>query len=255
VRRVNVDLILRILAFIDDAGINLNWFLYGDEPRDKQDMQSLDDHALIQEVFDRHLEEAVDRVASNFISRARDLRDELYAQARSRQESPPPAAPRKRIVPGFRTVGPEELHGGDWDHHYVPIINRIAAGGEGFDTAEADSGPPGWANEYVAYEDPPAQAVALRVVGESMQPRYSSGDLLIVDPARPAAPGDPAAVLYRQDGGPDVRAVVKLFRPARTRIRLASVNQAVADIIIYKAQLLHAYAIHDHLPKLLEVDT
>ena len=134
----------------------------------------------------------------------------------------------------------------------MPIVNRVAAG-EGVDTVESEAGPPGWASEYVALDDPPAGAIAVRVVGDSMEPRYTSGDLLVVDPAVAASPGEPAVVIYEDPGGGDwsARAVVKIFQPARKWVHLQSLNSAAPDIQVAKSAIRRAYAVWRHLPAII----
>jgi phage repressor protein C with HTH and peptisase S24 domain len=167
----------------------------------------------------------------------------------------PPAkrAPRARMWRrGYQTIGPEELPA-DGDRHYVPIINRVAAG-ISIDTAESESGPPGWANEYVAVSDPPVGAIALRVVGHSMEPMYAPDDILIVDPAAEPRSGEPAVVVYRTDGAAgDVEACVKIWRPGRAgAVGLASINPQFPVIRLAAGSVLRAFRVGEHLPLLVD---
>jgi SOS-response transcriptional repressor LexA len=69
----------------------------------------------------------------------------------------------------------------------VPLINRVAAGGPAEFT---DLGyPAGVADQYIPVPDLPATPVsaafALKVIGDSMVPDYSDGEIIIVGPGEP----------------------------------------------------------------------
>ncbi len=70
----------------------------------------------------------------------------------------------------------------------VPVINRVAAG---YPTEFTDLGYPArCADEYVRCPDiHDADAFAARVVGDSMEPNYREGDIVIFSPAKALASG------------------------------------------------------------------
>ena len=243
-RRLNVNLLLGETRLAREAGYSLTWLFFGEGPMQLRDALT-SDQDLVREVARRRLLQPLEEAVET-------LRRRLDESG----PAPMPAAPapeRRRMVPGYATISPAELPP-DWDHHYVPIINRVAAG-LGLDTTESESGPPGWADEYVSYEDPPAGAIALRVAGDSMAPRFASGDVVIVDPGRQAVPGEPAVVVYQQDREPlDARAVLKVWRPERRKVRLESINPAAPSIYIGREKVRHAFRVHAHLPRLLEIE-
>ncbi len=147
---------------------------------------------------------------------------------------------------GYHTISPEDLPA-DWPKHYVPLIGRLAAG-EGVETIEAEESPPGWACEYVACDGAPKHAVALRVIGASMQPTYWEGDVVIADPAQPVARGL-ACVIYQLDG--DRRAALKVMRSVGRAIHLESYNRDHKPIKLKPSQVVAAYSVVTHLPRIV----
>lgn len=71
----------------------------------------------------------------------------------------------------------------------VPVINDVAAG---YPVDYDDKGyPPGGADEYVRCPDiHDPNAFAVRIVGDSMEPKYRQGDILIFSPALEVRNGD-----------------------------------------------------------------
>ena len=79
----------------------------------------------------------------------------------------------------------------------VPVINRVAAGYPHHFT-DLDY-PPSVADEYVRCPDVhDTQAFATRVVGDSMEPRFHEGDIVIFAPNTPA--GEPHRCRRDRDG-------------------------------------------------------
>lgn len=77
----------------------------------------------------------------------------------------------------------------------VPIINRVAAGYPQ-DFTDLDY-PPSVAEEYVRCPDVnDPQAFAARVTGDSMAPKYNTGDIVIFSPNRQARPGQDVFVRF-----------------------------------------------------------
>lgn len=152
------------------------------------------------------------------------------------------------IEPGFRVIDREELSTLDGEN-YIPVIGRLAAGQSvAEDTVEADSHEPGDADTFLLYTGrAPSSAFALRVVGDSMEPEYSDGDMVVVDGARPVRSGI-CCVIYARDGG-DRIARLKKLTIARGRAHLASTNPAVPTITL-PADSIEAYKVIDHLPRL-----
>jgi phage repressor protein C with HTH and peptisase S24 domain len=106
----------------------------------------------------------------------------------------------------------------------VPLIGLAQAGGEGFFD---DGGYPvggGW-DEVALPEIADANAYALEISGESMEPVFRDGDVVIVSPAAPIRRGD--RVVVRTVEG-EVMAKELARRSAR-RVELRSLNPAHPD--------------------------
>jgi len=165
----------------------------------------------------------------------------------------PPKRPwqvTRKVRPGFDVVGPESL-GPDWQQHYVPIVGRVAAG-VGFDTTQAEGNPPGWADEYVEYGGAPIGAVAVRVIGKSMEPQYASGDVVIVDTSVTVRSGICCVLVEDQSGERIAR--LKMLSVRGESARLRSLNNDFPEERIEAGRIAKAYPIHDHLPAIAEED-
>jgi phage repressor protein C with HTH and peptisase S24 domain len=106
----------------------------------------------------------------------------------------------------------------------VPLIGLAQAGGEGYFD---DGGYPvggGW-DEVSLPEIADANAYALEISGESMEPVFRDGDLVIVSPSAPIRRGD--RVVVRTIGG-EVMAKQLARRSAR-RVELKSLNPEHPD--------------------------
>src|SRR5271156_403593 len=106
----------------------------------------------------------------------------------------------------------------------VPLIGLAQAGGEGYFD---DGGYPvggGW-DEVSLPEIADPNAYALEISGESMEPVFRDGDVVVVSPAAPIRRGD--RVVVRTMGG-EVMAKQLARRSAR-RVELKSLNPAHPD--------------------------
>ncbi len=106
----------------------------------------------------------------------------------------------------------------------VPLIGFAQAGGEGF---FGDGGYPvggGWDEVFLPDISDP-NAYALEISGDSMEPVYRDGDIIVVSPAAPIRRGD--RVVVRTNQG-EVMAKT-LFRRSASRIELRSINPAHPD--------------------------
>ncbi|NKE46416.1 helix-turn-helix transcriptional regulator [Roseomonas frigidaquae] len=103
----------------------------------------------------------------------------------------------------------------------IPLIGLAQAGGEGFFD---DGGYPvggGW-DEISVPDVPDPNAYALEISGESMEPVFRDGDVVIVSPGAPVRRGDRVVVRTRQG---EVMAK-ELLRQSARRVDLASLNPA-----------------------------
>jgi SOS-response transcriptional repressor LexA len=102
----------------------------------------------------------------------------------------------------------------------VPVINRVAAGYP-TDFTDLDY-PPSVADEYIRCPDGgDPQAFGAHVVGDSMEPKYREGDLVIFSPNTEPHDGDDCFVRFAADNS----TTFKRFRTTPNgRIRLMPIN-------------------------------
>jgi len=134
----------------------------------------------------------------------------------------------------------------------IPIINKLAAG---YPQEFTDLNyPAGVADEYVAapaeLSDP--NAFAVRVVGDSMEPRYHQGDVVIFSPAASVKSGDDCFVRFAMAGGPsDGETTFKrIFFDAEDQVRLQPLNERYAPTFVKPneiAGIFRAVARHEKL--------
>ena len=109
----------------------------------------------------------------------------------------------------------------------VPVIGFAQAGNEGyFDDAGYPTGS-GWDETVFPYIGD-AHAYALEVSGDSMQPIYRDGDIILVSPAENIRRGDRVVVKTKEG---EVLAK-ELKRQSSKRIELLSLNRAYGDRIL-----------------------
>ena len=107
----------------------------------------------------------------------------------------------------------------------IPLIGMAQAGAEGFFDDGGYPAGAGW-DEVELPMTSDANAYALTISGDSMEPVYREGDAIIVSPAAPVRVGD--RVVARSTDG----AVMAKLLQRRTvnRIELASLNPAFPDL-------------------------
>jgi len=102
----------------------------------------------------------------------------------------------------------------------VPIINKVPAGYPRHFT-DLDY-PPSVAQEYVRCPDMhDAQAFAARVVGDSMEPDYHEGDIVVFSPNTPARAGDDCFVRFEADAATTFK---RFYQDEKNTIRLQPLN-------------------------------
>lgn len=102
----------------------------------------------------------------------------------------------------------------------VPIINRVAAGYPSHFT-DLDY-PPSVADEYIRCPDVhDPQAFAARVVGDSMEPSYHEGDIVIFSPNTPARGGHDCFVRFEGDAAATFK---RCYMDDEQTIRLQPLN-------------------------------
>jgi phage repressor protein C with HTH and peptisase S24 domain len=110
----------------------------------------------------------------------------------------------------------------------VPIINKVSAGyPSDFDDLDY---PVGAANDYLRCPDlHDPNAFAIRVVGDSMEPKFHQGDIVILSPAAEVRSGDDCFVRLISPNGTDFKRV--FFEP-ENKLRLQPRNDKYPPEII-----------------------
>ena len=85
-------------------------------------------------------------------------------------------------------IGREEMQGTmSGKVKKVPVVSLVAAGGW---KDAMDSFPPGVADEWIDSDVAGESVFALRVMGDSMEPEFQHGEIIIINPHIEAQPGD-----------------------------------------------------------------
>lgn len=110
----------------------------------------------------------------------------------------------------------------------VPVINKVAAGYPvDFDDLEY---PVGVADNYVRCPDlHDPNAFAVRVVGDSMEPKFKEGDIVIFSPAVEVCNGDDCFIRFSM---PHETTFKRVFFESDDRIRLQPRNEKYSPVII-----------------------
>ncbi|MEN8126458.1 MAG: XRE family transcriptional regulator [Planctomycetota bacterium] len=110
----------------------------------------------------------------------------------------------------------------------VPVINKVPAG---YPSEFDDMGyPAGFADDYVRCPDiHDPNAFAVRVVGDSMEPKFSEGDVVIFSPAADVQNGDDCFVRLRM---PHETTFKRIFFEPEKKIRLQPRNEMHSPIFL-----------------------
>jgi SOS-response transcriptional repressor LexA len=116
----------------------------------------------------------------------------------------------------------------------VPIINKVAAG---YPREFTDLGyPVGIADDYISVpaEMADPNAFAVRVVGDSMEPKYREGDVIVISPAAPVHSGDDCFVRFAPGSGPgeDESTFKRVFFDGPDQVRLQPLNERYAPATV-----------------------
>lgn len=145
---------------------------------------------------------------------------------------------------GFRVIPREDVPPGPRAPGLVPVLGRIAAGA-GAETLEAVQYAPGDADAYLIYKGAPEGAVAVQVVGASMEPDFREGDLVVVDAGGSAESG--LACIVQRSGDVEVARLKRLRRVGR-RLILESANPAFPPEDLPRRDFVAARPVLAHLP-------
>lgn len=110
----------------------------------------------------------------------------------------------------------------------IPIINKVAAGyPEDFNDLDY---PVGIADDYVRCPDlHDANAFAVRVVGDSMEPRFRQGDIVVFSPAVEVRSGDDCFIRFAT---PHETTFKRVFFEPENQVRLQPRNEKYSPLIV-----------------------
>ncbi len=138
------------------------------------------------------------------------------------------------LVMGARAM-PEARQKG---RNKIPLIGMAQAGAEGFFDDGGYPAGAGW-DEVELPSTADANAYALSITGDSMEPVYREGDSIIVSPAAPVRVGD--RVVARTAEGAVMAKL--LSRRTASRIELTSLNAAYPDLRFAAQEILWMHRI------------
>jgi repressor LexA len=100
----------------------------------------------------------------------------------------------------------------------------------------------------VEYPSPPRGGFAVRVTGDSMEPDYHEGDMIVLDPAKRAVSGEVGVIRYEDPAAGVYKARLKRLVFMGKKVVLKSLNPRYADVILDASAVKNAYGISDYLP-------
>jgi phage repressor protein C with HTH and peptisase S24 domain/DNA-binding XRE family transcriptional regulator len=252
---------LTLEALAQSAGLGKSYLSqietgYAPPPRDDKVRRiaralGLDEEALLARA---HFAQLPDDLKARMARLARifDTTEQVIRALLAAKEAPPPEA--GAAEGGAANVDLEALEASGLLHHLtrwgagegapgkvrrIPVINKVAAG---YPEEFTDLGyPAGVADEYVSgpaeLDDP--NAFAVRVVGDSMEPRYHEGDIVILSPAAEVKTGDDCFVRYVRGQRPnDSEATFKrVFFDSPSQVRLQPLNERHAPTVLEPSEI------------------
>jgi phage repressor protein C with HTH and peptisase S24 domain len=121
----------------------------------------------------------------------------------------------------------------------IPVINRVAAGYPA-EFTDLDY-PAAVADEYIGCPDvTDPQAFAARVVGDSMEPDYREGELVVFAPSRPTPDGSDCFVRLERDNETTFKRIY--FEEDGARIRLQPLNQKYPPRVVAREDVTGLWA-------------
>ncbi|WP_244165671.1 LexA family transcriptional regulator [Metapseudomonas otitidis] len=122
----------------------------------------------------------------------------------------------------------------------VPVVGMAKLGAKGF--FDAIDYPVGQGDGFVLISSSDPNAYALKVVGDSMEPRIRNGEYVLIEPNRPYYPGD--EVLVQVIDGTVTQSMIKVFMYDRDGyVRLLSVNDQHPPMTIDKISILKIHPV------------
>jgi phage repressor protein C with HTH and peptisase S24 domain len=122
----------------------------------------------------------------------------------------------------------------------VPVVGMAKLGAQGY--FDAIDYPVGQGDGFVLISSSDPNAYALRVVGDSMEPRIRNGEYVLIEPNRNYCAGD--EVLVQVLDGVVTQSMIKVFMYERDGyVRLLSVNDQHPPMTIEKLRILKIHPV------------
>ena len=223
-----------LLALLNRCGVDLNWLMTGKGEMWTSPVPGMMLRAGI--AGESHYDPDYNR-------RIHEGSAKIATEKAAATESPK-FRPSEIAEPGYHLMDREEFGDGPKPENAVPVLGTIAAG-PGIEPVEAVQFSPGDARRFIIYKVALSGAFALLVGGDSMQPVYYEGDLILVDPNQRAESGV-CAVRYRRKG--EGLVALKALRRIGKRIILESLNPRHKPLELARADFEGAFKIVDRLP-------
>ena len=134
----------------------------------------------------------------------------------------------------------------DQPGRWIPVINKVPAG---YPAEFDDLGyPTGFADDYVRCPDiHDPNAFAVRVVGDSMEPKFSEGHIVVFSPAADVQNGDDCFIRLKS---PHETTFKRIFFEKNKKIRLQPRNDAYAPLTVAGKRINGLYRAVIHYQKL-----
>ena len=145
-----------------------------------------------------------------------------------------PAPPSPSAPAAAYGLGPFDGKRGQIEYGgWIPVINRLSAG---YPTWHGDLDyPPGVADDYVRCPDcRDGTAFAARISGDSMEPKYFEGDIVVFSPAAQVNAGDDCFVRRAVTGETNFK---RIFFEPEDRIRLQPRNEQYAPTVLPREEV------------------
>ncbi|WP_437881048.1 LexA family transcriptional regulator [Pseudomonas sp. LRF_L74] len=122
----------------------------------------------------------------------------------------------------------------------VAVVGKAKLGAGGY--FEATDYPPGFGEGWVLISSSDPNAYALRVVGDSMEPRIRNGEFVMIEPNRQYVSGDDVLVQFQD--GLLVQSIIKVFMYERDGfVRLLSINDTHSPMSIECTRILKIHPV------------
>ncbi len=210
-------------------------------------------------IDDQHLQQAIawQRVPSTIreqVQRSRSLQDDMHQRLQHALASDDPLAALRGLVAGDAGVERAStndairlIHSPMPALRRIPIINKVAAGypREFTDMGvhPASSAPPFDIDDSLACPDvADPDAFAARVVGDSMEPEYCEGDIVVFSPAARISPDGGSDCFVRLERDAEMTFKRIYFEDDGRTIRLQPLNSAYPPLSLPREEVSGMYA-------------